>query len=563
MPTWQDTYLCDIQEKGIMNATDAVFHLDAVARSAPEPLLPPNALNSQVSGILRATRPLLDTDRSWILQNIEDLQQQISVYDALLDRIDEVRLEMQRRRDTVHKSMAAYSSTLAPIRRLPIDALRTVFREIQFLQWWDGNSRTYTLPGQWSWKEPPVLDFLQGPWALSHVCGAWRDIVLSYPRLWSYIVLHFRTIHPMEPDIVLALKAMISRSAQHPLDIVFKLDGNHNEYAAVPALSVILEESYRWRSMHLQISLTLLERLKVVRGKIPCLESLCMKTSCIPQSSRGELPEDVRSVFVEAPCLRKVALHDTYNLGDFMFPHHITHLAAYVDNVSNLEVYRSLVECHLETDDSIDHEIVFPYHIHLPKVRRLIVSSPSILPHLRLPSLDDLMIGDKDAPAAVATVNDFIYRSRCSLTRFTTDNLMGQAFIEDTLLLMDTLVSLDTRLIRNEKAILDALASVGFLPNLQHLTLRTPSSIQASLWGPLTAMVSMRSQFLRSIRISCVSRTDVESINKHLAPIRPPGLQLIVSTSTNIHEMPRRLFGNFWSSSWGPATCSTGLLAPD
>ncbi len=476
-----------------MNATDVMFHLDAVARSVPEPVLPPSALNSQISGILRATCPFLDSDRDWILQNIDDLQKQISVYDALLGRIDEVRSEMQRRRDTVHKSMAAYSSALAPIRRLPIDVLRTVFREIQFLQWWDGNPRTYTPwewkePPAWEWKEPPALDFLQGPWALSHVCGAWRDIALSYPRLWSYIVLHLGAIDPMEPDTVLALKAMISRSAQHPLDIVFELDGNPDEYAAVPALSVILGESYRWRSMHLEISLALLERLKVVRGKIPCLESLTLKTSCIPQSSRDELPEDIRSVFVEAPCLRKVALHGTYDLGDFMFPHHITHLAACVDNVSNLEVYRSLVECHLETDENHDHDIIsLPHHIYLPNVRRLMVSSPSILPHLRLPSLDDLVTGDKNAPevyTAVTMVNDFIYRSRCSLTKFTTDNVMGQTFIENALLLMNTLDSLDVRLIWNEKLILDALASVEFLPNLQHLTLWTPSSIQASLWGP-------------------------------------------------------------------------------
>ncbi len=92
------------------------------------------------------------------------------------------------------------------------------------------------------------------------------------------------------------------RSAQHPLDIRFEeLEDSDNENAAVQAFPMILEESHRWRSTDLQISLTLLGQLKVVRGKIPCLESLTMKTSYIPQSSRGELPEDVRSVFVEAP----------------------------------------------------------------------------------------------------------------------------------------------------------------------------------------------------------------------------------------------------------------------
>ncbi len=67
-----------------MNATDAMLHLDTVAHSISEPVLPLNSLNSQIFGILRATRPFLDTDRDWIPQNIEVLEQQLSVYDALL-----------------------------------------------------------------------------------------------------------------------------------------------------------------------------------------------------------------------------------------------------------------------------------------------------------------------------------------------------------------------------------------------------------------------------------------------------------------------------------------------
>ncbi|SJK98753.1 uncharacterized protein ARMOST_02022 [Armillaria ostoyae] len=512
-----------------MNATDAMFHLDAVARSVPEPVLPPNALNSQISGILRATRPFLDTDCDWILENIEVLQQQISVYDALLDRIDGVRSEMQRCRDVVHKSLAAYSSTLAPIRRLPIDILRTVFREIQLSMWSDRGSP----------KDHQALDFSQGPWNLGHVCGAWRDIVLSYPQLWSHLVLHFWESHPAETPhhTVLALKAMILRSAQHPLDIIFALDDD-KEDAAVQAFSVILEESYRWRSMDLQMSLTLLEQLKVVRGKIHCLESLTMQTPYIPHSGREELDEDVRSVFFDAPRLQKVSLHEASGLGTFMFPHHITHLAACVDNVSNLEGYQSLIECHLETDDRIDHEIIFPHRIHLPSVRRLFVSSTRILAQLRLPSLDNLMVYGHDTPevhTAVKMVNDFIYHSRCSLTRLATDSfvLIDQVFVKDCLSLMNTLVCLEIGLLWDMENIFNALASIGFLPNLQYLTLQLFSVIEPSLWDPFTAMISSRSQYLRSIRIFCSIFDDVERISERLAPLRPPGLQLIVSMRGN------------------------------
>ncbi|SJK98739.1 uncharacterized protein ARMOST_02008 [Armillaria ostoyae] len=427
-----------------MNATDAMCHLDAVAHSMPEPVLPPNALNSQISGILRATRPFLDPDRDWILRNIEVLQQQISVYDALLDRIDEVRSEMQRRRDTVHKSMAAYSSSLAPIRRLPIDGLRTVFREIQLSLWW--NTEESESP-----QDHQALVFSQGPWKLSHVCGAWRDVVLSYPQLWSHIVLRSRSPDHIPRHTILALEAMILHLAQHPLDIVFELDVYHNEYAAIPAFSTVLEESYRWRTMHLRMSLTLLERLKMARGKIPSLESLTMKISYEaydPPYSREVLHKDIRSVFIDAPRLQKVILHDACGLGDFMFPLHITHLAACTDNVSNLDAYQSLVECHLQVQPEPGPDFFLPHGIHLPNVRRLFVSSTHILTHLCLPSLDNLMVYGHEAPevhTAVMTVNDFIYRSRCSLTRLATDNLVfiDKVFVKDCLLLVDTLECLE------------------------------------------------------------------------------------------------------------------------
>ncbi len=78
--------------------------------------------------------------------------------------------------------------------------------------------------------------------------------------------------------------------------------------------------------------LEFLEQLKGVRGKIPCLESLTSNISNISQSSRANLPEDIRSVFVDAPRLQKITLHG--GLGDFIFPLHITHLATGADNDS-------------------------------------------------------------------------------------------------------------------------------------------------------------------------------------------------------------------------------------
>ncbi|PBK68912.1 hypothetical protein ARMSODRAFT_914109 [Armillaria solidipes] len=532
-----------------MNVTNAMFHLDAAARSIPEPTFPPDALNDHIPAILRATRPFLDTDRDWIIPNIDDLRQQVSVYDTLLDRIDEIRSEVQSRRDAVHKAMVVYSSALAPVRRLPVDVLRTVFREIQLSEW-----RTT------SWLPlPQALDFSQGPWTLSHVCGAWRDVVLSYPQLWSHIVLRFRStlsvINPLAEvyspprHILVALQAMILRSEQCPLDIVFELRFDHEKDMAKTVFAMILEVSHRWRTLELRISLDLLERLKVVHGKIPCLQSLTLHTLDASQTGRSELPEDIRSLFADAPRLQNITLPGTYGLGDFIFPLHITHLAAPVENVSNLGVYQSLVECHLEIAHrpSTNPDISLPLHIFLPNVRRLFVSSLRMLARLCLPSLNDLAfirgVADATIRRSVQVVNDFLRRSRCSLTRLASGcpNGGNQILVHDSLLFMDTVVCLEVDVFWDNEDIFNALASDKFLPNLQHL--RLFGFMMSPSQDLLTAMIMSRRRHLRSVKVSCSNPADVESVNQQLAPIQQPGQHFIAA----LHEQDDRIwqFGNF------------------
>ncbi|KAK0192856.1 hypothetical protein F5146DRAFT_1120594 [Armillaria mellea] len=417
-----------------------MFYLDEVARSIPEPLFPPDTLNSDVSDILRATRPFLDTDRDWIIPNTEGLQQQVSVYDTLLDRIDEVRSEVQTRRDAVHKSMASYSSILAPVRRLPFDVLKSVFHEMQILK-----RQSY------SGYSHEGLDLTHSPWALSHVCGAWRDIVLSYPQLWSHIALCLqsdwavcrigptKTLHTTRHMLV-ALEAIILRSDQCPLDIMLSraVEGRNLDTGMTDKVfAMILEVSHRWRTLMVHwIPLDFIERLKVVRGRIPCLESLTWSTS-----NGADLPEDIRIVFSDAPCLRKAILQGTCNLKNLLLSPHITHLAARVESVSNLGIYQSLVECHLELQPrhGIDSDTSL---IFLPNVQRLFVTSFPVLAHLCLPALNDLtitVVGGNNQQA-IQLMNDFLHRSRCDLTRLASYNRGNEILVHESLLSMDTLI---------------------------------------------------------------------------------------------------------------------------
>ncbi|KAK0470514.1 hypothetical protein IW261DRAFT_1516363 [Armillaria novae-zelandiae] len=528
-----------------MNATNAMFHLDAAACSVPEPTFPPDALNSDISDILRATRPFLDTDRDWIIPNIEDLRRQVSVYDNLLNRIDEIRSMVQSRHDAVQKAMVVYSSTLAPVRRLPVDVLRIVFRKIQVSEW-----RT---PSLLPLSHTPI--FSQGPWTLSHICGAWRDVALSYPQLWSHIILRCRDpgslkIHPFarSPPLV-ALKAMILHSEQCPLDIAFQIDLYHDMDITEKVFAMILEVSHRWRTLELRMSSNFLERLKVVRGRIPCLKSLTLDSGEALRADRAELADDIRSLFTDAPCIRNITLplHGIYDLGDFVFPLHITHLAAPVKNVANLGVYQSLVECHLEIryGPSNTSDISLPPHIFLPNVRRLFVISFQILAHLCLPSLNHLTIAalETHIPQYTQVANDFLRRSQCSLTRLAFYSTDGddQSLIEDSLVFMETVVCLEVDLLGDDNDIFNALTSDKFLPNLQHL--RLFGSIAPSSQDLLTAIISSHRRHLRSVKISC-SADEMESINQQLSQIQQPG-QHFIAVQRQVCDTGSWQFGNF------------------
>ncbi|KAK0192945.1 hypothetical protein F5146DRAFT_1136762 [Armillaria mellea] len=242
---------------------------------------------------------------------------------------------------------------------------------------------------------------------------------------------------------------MILRSVPHPLDIVFEVWRSRNEDLAIEAFPLVLEESYRWKSMELNLPLPMLEQLKAAHGKIPCLESLTMKISYDLYNPLPieELPEGVRSVFLNAPRLQRVVLRHAYGPSDFIFPLHITHLATFMGTLSNIETYQSLVECHLAIED--DFPEVSPSHpIHLPNVRRLFVSLPHMLPWLRLPLLNDLTIlnvpGFELRGDDVSMINEFVYRSRCTLTRLAIYSPISHNpfFINDCLVSMDSLVSL-------------------------------------------------------------------------------------------------------------------------
>ncbi|PBK90106.1 hypothetical protein ARMGADRAFT_305111 [Armillaria gallica] len=217
-------------------SADALSCLHAFIDSIPEPVFPSDDNYSLAIDILRATRPLLDDDRDWILPNIALLEGQLPVYDTLIDRLWTVLTALDAYRANIQRVSKEFSSTLAPIRRLPSDVLRSVFGETKS-----------DLNGWGSSYDRPTISFMQDTLTLGQVCASWRDIVVSSPELWSHIKITFPRLTVDNPGPSPFLKPTLTLSGQHPLDIRFMLDGDTSSGEAIEALSSLLRERHRWR----------------------------------------------------------------------------------------------------------------------------------------------------------------------------------------------------------------------------------------------------------------------------------------------------------------------------
>ncbi|KAK0237721.1 hypothetical protein EDD85DRAFT_1022935 [Armillaria nabsnona] len=514
-------------------ASDALSSWDAFIHSVPPPVLPPEYDYSRVLGILRATRPLLDNDPDWIRPNIALLEGQLPVYDTLIDRLHTAVEELETCRATIRRVSKEFSSTLAPIRRLPRDVLRSVFglnqKDLDGWQWASHPNR-------------PTIKFSHNTLTLGRVCASWRDIVVSSPELWSHIRITFPSPTVNNPGRFPILKTVLPLSGQLPLDVRFISEGDVSSGKAIEAFSSLLRERHRWRSASLKIPLDLLGQLRTCSGKLPCLESLTLMIPSPPMDSRTVPPRDVSDAFIDAPNLRKVVLHKVLIDGSSCaFPSQITHLAASFSAIHNLRTCSLLEELHL--GERCDADFAFPHRITLPKVRRLSVSSLKMLRYLRLPSLKYLSFdrhlasGTRfahpwhiDARVAGVIMRDFLRSSHCSLTSLAIKSSIVDAsdFFQETLPLLESLTSLAFIIDKNsERWFYDTLTSPNIFPNLQYLRMRLPlMGMEDVSQDALSAMLASRGQHLLSVTIECPYMPNSKSvfILERLQPLRQVGV---------------------------------------
>ncbi|KAJ7019197.1 hypothetical protein C8F04DRAFT_1148409 [Mycena alexandri] len=218
-----------------------------------------------------------------------------------LRRLDDEIVELQSaldklaaERDSVEAFVDAHKALISPARRLPLDIIQEVF--------------VACLPTH----RNCVMSASEAPVLLGRICGLWRAISLSTPRLWSKIHVvepfHWLPSPLLEKKLAQRLemtKIWLERSGQCRLSISLecRTDGNdssgyppdHSTSAVTPGamqfLQALIPSSRRWRHIHFSAPLWMLwETMSHLReADVPLLESVAIYHNFRDDSAMGSL----------------------------------------------------------------------------------------------------------------------------------------------------------------------------------------------------------------------------------------------------------------------------------
>ncbi|KAJ3550067.1 hypothetical protein NM688_g5114 [Phlebia brevispora] len=122
--------------------------------------------------------------------------------------------------------------------------------------------------------EPTYYPYREDPphywwFKLLHVCREWRQVALSFPRLWT-------TIYPTRPEVV---EVLLTRSRNLPLDVRFT-DAIPTQYT-LKSYTLVLPQMYRIRRASMEITPAIYEILRSDQSTLnaPLLEDLTIHWS--------------------------------------------------------------------------------------------------------------------------------------------------------------------------------------------------------------------------------------------------------------------------------------------
>jgi len=221
--------------------------------------------------------------------------------------------ELKKQKQTLQRTIEGYKSLSAPIRRLPLEIVQSIFKFVCSAEGHillvkpDPDQSEYDADNGTD-IEPELVTRIP-PLRLSHVCSAWRSLSLSTPSLWStmQVILDAWRTSPIF-DFLLS----ISQPYNAPLNLIIRMFSGVRWWSSsdpgIKPLKSLTAHSHRFSQLTLQVHPSIYRHPVFfhIQGNLPLLSSLCVLTLENPEAeSAGYADPDVGDLFLDAPKLRE------------------------------------------------------------------------------------------------------------------------------------------------------------------------------------------------------------------------------------------------------------------
>lgn len=461
---------------------------------------PPIPLSDVVTRSLNVNLPPSDCDAALFRATRKVAEENLAEMEILVERMRKNLRKMQEEEWDMGRIAALHKRALSPLRRLPKDVLREIF----LLAVADN---------------PASLDARIGPWPISQVCGSWRSIVLSTPRLWSSILIHcpirkvanspwsmfdreitYRNEKLLPKSSIPILKTILTRSSATPLDIVFDISIPSMVSQAALIIPSLTNVCRRWRSIHLKTVHGLVKYFDQVKSNVDRLEELTIDVRCLSESDEVRIFD----TFMRAPKLRKVCLGRHVRLKlQFPWPQitHFHHLAT--GHPTIFKFFRNATIFDIDGPAQPAPEVPGTT-VRLEHVRQLnLTGRGKMLGWLTLPSLEEMSFRGELVSELFTEISGLLNRSSCRLTRLkinSKDTDFGHVPLELLRAVSSSIVEFDLTIHSayqfNKSIFLDMLvenrdSADPVFPRLEHLRIDTKRTrIQLDTEGFVSAISS-------------------------------------------------------------------------
>src|SRR5882762_1337856 len=191
------------------------------------------------------------------------IEQIVLEYNKDIARIDKQIDDLQHCRAELIAARQAHKALISPIQRTPPELWAKIF--------------ILCLP----LDEFVEINALEAPLLLMQICGRWRGIASSTPRLWNSICVG--RLEQIPFGQINLIKAWLSRSRNLPLSIrIVHHDGDAPSFLH-DFIDIFIPYSSRWSNLDLFLPQPWIERLLPCSGEIstPNLETLSLTLSSI------------------------------------------------------------------------------------------------------------------------------------------------------------------------------------------------------------------------------------------------------------------------------------------